>query len=150
MMVVNMAVGEGRSGAPHPQVYPPLIYFFKSHRMVFCMTLCGGRGVRGAPPLSVPPLPFFINGWLLVWRGGGSRGPRLSWRSSRSFRVYVNRKGVIKHSFFTKTVSLVLFQCRISFYLPLNTLTILTHLIVQIPLKTKYTYRNNFIDIYIH
>jgi hypothetical protein len=41
---------------------------------------------------------------------GGSRGPRSSWRSNRSFKVCVNRKGVMKHSFLTKTVSLVLFS----------------------------------------
>jgi hypothetical protein len=35
------------------------------------------------------------------------RGPRSSWRSNRSFKVCVNRKGEIKHSFLTKTVSLV-------------------------------------------
>ena len=40
--------------------------------------------------------------------GGGSRGPRSSWRSNRSFKVCVNRKGVMKHSFLTKTVSLVI------------------------------------------
>ena len=49
-----------------------------------------------------------FNWWLLVWRwGGGSRGPRSSWRSNSSFKVCVNRKGVIEYSFITKTVSLV-------------------------------------------
>jgi hypothetical protein len=39
--------------------------------------------------------------------GVESRGPRSYWRSNRSFKVCVNRKGVMKHLFLTKTVSLV-------------------------------------------
>ena len=44
---------------------------------------------------------------MAFW-GEGSRGPRSSWRSNRSFKVCVNRKGVITHSFLTNTVSLIL------------------------------------------
>ena len=47
--------------------------------------------------------------WMVVGMvlGGGLRGPRSSWRSNWSFKVCVNRKRVIEHSFLTKTVSLV-------------------------------------------
>ena len=40
---------------------------------------------------------------FMTMGGGGSRGPRSSKRSNRC----VNRRGVMKHSFLTKTVSLV-------------------------------------------
>ena len=70
-----------------------LNYFFKSDMMIVNMAV-----------------GFYFFNWLSVWRWGNSTGPGSSLRSNRSFKVCVNRKGVKKHSFLTKTVSLVFFK----------------------------------------
>ena len=90
-----------------------------------------------------PFLPIVFNLHIFLYLRG-LRGPRSSWRSNRSFKVCVNREGVIEHSFLTKTVSLVFNQnilhtlivrCVSLFYHPKN-------LYVQTK-ETKNLFRKN-------
>ena len=67
------------------------------------ISLSVGRGIANLAQNFnagfVKPMPYYIFSHILL----------NVWRSNRTFKVCVNRKGVIKHSFLTKTVSLVFF-----------------------------------------
>ena len=92
-------------GECHPP--PPLIFYFLFFlRVIWWLSIWRWGGVGGVPPTQgVPPTPppiSFQSDMMVV-----NMAVEGSWRSNRSFKVCVNRKGVMKHSFLTKTVSLV-------------------------------------------
>ena len=94
-------------------LYEKFLILYKNQKFKFIVVqvfngVPDGRVYSGKLVTIVQGKPlryFFFFFELMVV--GMTMGPRSSWRSNRSLKVCVNSKGVMKHSFLTKTVSLV-------------------------------------------